>query len=205
MHLLNPVYYLFNEPWLYNVPLLDSLQQNTFLFRDHFLHLLNPVYNVFNGVWLCNVPPFDRLRPSQWDLRQNMFLFQDNIFHLLNLVNYIFDGPWLCYVQTWNLSKILHRWIFRLKILQGQFHLIVTVLIRKTTKNEWKWRNLHSGENFTLPPVVSPLANSTSGYGPLFNRLQLSQWDQKQKTFFSGSHFAPSKSTVLCIQWFMTL
>ena len=38
--------------------------------------------------------------------------------------------------QTWNLSKILHRWIFRLKILQGQFHLIVTVLIRKTTKNE---------------------------------------------------------------------
>ena len=26
--------------------------------------------------------------------------------------------------QNWNLSKILHRWIFRLKILHRQFHLI---------------------------------------------------------------------------------
>ena len=45
--------------------------------------------------------------------------------------------------QTWNLSKILHRRIFRLKILYRQFHLILTVLVRKNTKNEWKWRNLH--------------------------------------------------------------
>ena len=45
--------------------------------------------------------------------------------------------------QTWNLSKILHRRIFRLKILHRQFHLISTVLVRKNTKNEWKWRNLH--------------------------------------------------------------
>ena len=37
--------------------------------------------------------------------------------------------------QTRNLSKILHRQIFR---LQAQFHLILTVLVRKSTKNEWK-------------------------------------------------------------------
>ena len=50
--------------------------------------------------------------------------------------------------ETWNLSKILHRRIFRLKILQRQFHLILTVLVRKNTKNEWKWRNLHRWQNF---------------------------------------------------------
>ena len=38
--------------------------------------------------------------------------------------------------QTWNLSKILHRQIFRLKILHRQFHLILTALVRKNTKNE---------------------------------------------------------------------
>ena len=50
--------------------------------------------------------------------------------------------------QTWNLSKILHRRIFRLKILHRQFHLISTVLVRKNTKNEWKWRNLHRCQKF---------------------------------------------------------
>ena len=50
--------------------------------------------------------------------------------------------------QTWNLSKILHRRIFRLKILHRQFHLILTVLVRKNTKNEWKWRNLHRWQKF---------------------------------------------------------
>ena len=38
--------------------------------------------------------------------------------------------------QTWNLSKILHRRIFRLKILHRQFDLILTLLVRKNTKNE---------------------------------------------------------------------
>ena len=33
--------------------------------------------------------------------------------------------------QTWNLSKIIHRRIFRLKILHRQFHLILNVLVRK--------------------------------------------------------------------------
>ena len=51
-------------------------------------------------------------------------------------------------MQTWNLSKILHRRIFRLKILHRQFHLILTVLVRKNTKNEWKWRNLHRWQKF---------------------------------------------------------
>ena len=44
------------------------------------------------------------------------------------------QNPWCC--QTWNLSKILHRRIFRLIILHRQFHLISTVLVRKSTKNE---------------------------------------------------------------------
>ena len=39
-------------------------------------------------------------------------------------------------MQTWNLSKNLHRRIFRLKILHIQFHLISTVLVGKNTKNE---------------------------------------------------------------------
>ena len=46
------------------------------------------------------------------------------------------------------MSKILHRQIFRLKILHRQFHLISTVLVRKNTKNEWKWRNLHRWQKF---------------------------------------------------------
>ena len=50
--------------------------------------------------------------------------------------------------QTWNLSKNLHRRIFRLKILHHQFHLISTVLVGKNTKNEWKWRNLHRWQKF---------------------------------------------------------
>ena len=50
--------------------------------------------------------------------------------------------------QTWNLSKILHRRIFGLKILHPQFHLISTVSVRKNTKNEWKWRNLHRWQKF---------------------------------------------------------
>ena len=45
---------------------------------------------------------------------------------------------WFC-VQTWNLSKILYRRIFR---------LISTVLVRKNTKNKWKWRNLHRWQKF---------------------------------------------------------
>ena len=50
--------------------------------------------------------------------------------------------------QTWNLSKNLHRRIFRLKILHRQFHLILTVLVRNNTKNEWKWKNLHHWQKF---------------------------------------------------------
>ena len=38
--------------------------------------------------------------------------------------------------QTWNLSKILHRQIFRKNFLHRQFHLILRVLVRKNTKKE---------------------------------------------------------------------
>ena len=37
---------------------------------------------------------------------------------------------------------------FRLKILHHQFHLILTVLVGKNTKNAWKWRNLHRWQKF---------------------------------------------------------
>ena len=57
-----------------------------------------------------------------------------------------FKGP--DWTQTWNLSKILHRRIFRPKILHRQFHPISTVLVIKTQKNEWKWRNLHRWQKF---------------------------------------------------------
>ena len=36
--------------------------------------------------------------------------------------------------QTWNLSKILHRRIFRLEILHRQFHLISTDLVKQPAK-----------------------------------------------------------------------
>ena len=50
--------------------------------------------------------------------------------------------------QTWDLSKILHCRIFRPKILQSQFCLISSVLVIKTQRNEWKWRNLHCWQKF---------------------------------------------------------
>ena len=45
-------------------------------------------------------------------------------------------------------KKKVHSQIFRLKILHHQFHLTSTVLVRKNTKNEWKWRNLHRWQKF---------------------------------------------------------
>ena len=66
--------------------------------------------------------------------------------------------------QTWNLSKTLHRRIFRLKILHCQFHLILTVLVRKNTKMSENGEIYTAGKNFTLPPAVT---NPTSGVGQL--------------------------------------
>ena len=57
-------------------------------------------------------------------------------------------SPCLTSDQTWDLSKILHPRNFRLKLLHHQFHLISTVVVIKTQKNEWKWRNLHHWQNF---------------------------------------------------------
>ena len=66
-------------------------------------------------------------------------------------------------MQTWNLSKILHRRIFRLKILYRQFHLILTVLVRKTQKMSENGEIYTAGKNFTLPPALTAWTNSTSG------------------------------------------
>ena len=64
--------------------------------------------------------------------------------------------------QTWNLSKILHRRTFRLKILHRQFHLISTVLVRKTQKMSENGEIYTAGKNFTLPLAVTGWTNSTS-------------------------------------------
>jgi len=69
------------------------------------------------------------------------------------------------YMQTWNLSKILHPRIFRPKILHRQFHLISTVLVIKTQKKMSENGEIYtSGKKFTLPPAVTALTNSNSEY-----------------------------------------
>jgi len=70
-------------------------------------------------------------------------------------------------MQTWNMSKILHRRIFRLKILHHQFHLILTVLVRKNTKMSENGEIYTAGKNFTLPPALTAWTNSTSAW-PFF-------------------------------------
>merc|ERR1712004_129501 len=68
--------------------------------------------------------------------------------------------------QTWNLSKNLHRRIFRLKILHRQFYLISTVLVRKKTQKMSENGEIYTaGKNFTLPPAVTAWTNSTSAVG----------------------------------------
>ena len=44
--------------------------------------------------------------------------------------------------------KNFHRRIFRLKISYRRFHLILIVLVRKNTKNKWKWRILHRWQKY---------------------------------------------------------
>ena len=55
--------------------------------------------------------------------------------HFIVKVQQYIDTGILYRLQTWNLSKILHHRIFRLKNLHRQFHLISKVLVRKNTKN----------------------------------------------------------------------
>ena len=66
---------------------------------------------------------------------------------------------WFPHPQTWNLSKIFHRRILSLEILHHQFHLILTVLVRKISEN---WEIYTAGKNFTLPPAVTAKTNLTS-------------------------------------------
>ena len=96
---------------------------------------------------------------------------------------YFFHSKTISIIQTssqpWNLSKILHRRIFRLKISHRQSHLISTVLVRKNTKNEWKWRIYTAGKNFTLPPAVTAWTNSTpasSSQGTFVFAWSISSW-----------------------------
>ena len=66
-------------------------------------------------------------------------------------------------MQTWNLSKKLHRQIFELKILQHQFHLISTALVRKNTNKMSKNGEIYTaGKTFALPPAVTAVTNFTS-------------------------------------------
>ena len=66
------------------------------------------------------------------------------------------------FLQTWNLSKILHRRNFRLKLLHRQFQLISTVWVIKTQKMSENGEIYTAGKNFTLQPAVKALTNSTS-------------------------------------------
>ena len=80
------------------------------------------------------------------------------------------SGFRVCSEQTWNLSKILHRRIFRLKILHRQFHLISTVLVRKKHKKMSENGEIYTaGKNFTLLPALTAWTNSTSGYTVLLS------------------------------------
>ena len=85
-------------------------------------------------------------------------------------------------LQTWNLSKILHRRIFRLKILHRQFHLILTVLVRKKTQKMSENGEIYTaGKKFTLPPA---LTNSNSGFSDtkyIFHFELLVLCDQAEK------------------------
>ena len=100
-----------------------------------------------------------------------MIFYMDNIFE---------SGLWPqpVWTQTWNLSKNLHRLIFRLKILHRQFHLILTVLVRKNKKMSENGEIYTAGKNFTLPPAVTALTHSTSGEDFNTSKLpkQLEYW-----------------------------
>ena len=87
--------------------------------------------------------------------------------------------------QTWNLSKILYRRIFRPKILHRQFHLISTVLVIKTQKNEWKWRNLHRWQKFY-----------TAASGDGMDKFHLCQHGHNK-------NFPPA--TAICCEWMINI
>ena len=102
-------------------------------------------YLIFSNIW-CNFSMGDWL-PVLKSIKVKHAGFY-YVFAFKYLKRCIFNIICTFQRQTWNLSKILHCRIFRLKILHRQFHLISTVLVRKNTKNEWKWRNLHRLEKF---------------------------------------------------------
>ena len=62
---------------------------------------------------------------------------------------------WIGPRQTWDLSKILHRRIFRPKILHRQLHLISTFWVIKTQKMSENWEIYAAGKNISLLPAVT--------------------------------------------------
>ena len=64
----------------------------------------------------------------------------------LTISLFLLQDSWSLFsiTQTWDLSKLWHRRIFRPKILHPYFHWVLPVLVIKTPKNEWKWSNAHT-------------------------------------------------------------
>ena len=58
---------------------------------------------------------------------------------------------------------------FQAKNLHRQFHLILTVLVRKTQKMSENGEIYTTGKNFTLLPALTAWTNSTSGYTVLLS------------------------------------
>ena len=110
-----------------------------------------------NSCWISGSEP-----AKTRTLRQ-VFVFDNDPFRLWQSVMALGAcGRSLTIKQTWNLSKILHRQIFRLNILHCQFHLISTVLVIKTQKMSENGEIYTAGKNFTLPPALTALTNSNS-------------------------------------------
>jgi len=111
--------------------------------------------------------------------------------------------------QTWNLSKILHRRIFGLKILHHQFHLISTVLVRKNTTYEWKWRNLHCRHwrHGQIPPlglIVSGPKTEYFEYVPTFScggfGLPVGKWPSNLYDGECDNYFLLSAKTLFLLE-----
>ena len=103
------------------------------------------------------VPPWsDRALGDCWPRTNIVLLSVTAKLFILHIIISIESG------QTWNLSKNLHRRIFRQKILHRQFHLFSTVLVGKTQKMSENGEIYSAGKNFTLPPAVTSLTNLTS-------------------------------------------
>ena len=83
--------------------------------------------------------------------------------------------------QTWHLSKVLHRRIFRLKLLRRQFRLIWKVIVGDKNKKKWNRRNLHCWRKFYTAAGSQWWQMDKSHKSPLPPTLQL----QRNNTILS--------------------